>query len=128
MPPTILTVEDDQDLRTLITIVLEQEGYSVVTASNGREALAQIDQHMPDLILLDVRMPVMSGVEFAAQYESRYMSEPKAPLIVMTAGEHASRRCQELGGDGFLAKPFSADELLAIVKCHSAGPRPPAEA
>ncbi|MBN9164820.1 MAG: hypothetical protein BGO98_41575 [Myxococcales bacterium 68-20] len=124
MTPTILTVEDDADLRTLISVVLEEEGYVVITAMNGREALARVQEHMPDLILLDLRMPVMSGVEFVSQYQARYGNGPRAPFIVMTAGEHASRRCQELRGSGFLPKPFSTDELLDVVRKHAPLRRP----
>ncbi|MBX3252208.1 MAG: response regulator [Myxococcales bacterium] len=124
--PTILAVEDDPDLRSLLTIVLEQEGYVVTTATNGREALSRVEEQMPDLILLDLRMPVMSGVEFVAQYQARYGSGPRAPFIVMTAGEHASRRCQQLGGRGFLPKPFSADELVEVVRRYAPRSRPAA--
>jgi CheY-like chemotaxis protein len=120
---TILAIEDDDDLRDLLSYVLEEQGYSVATAENGLEALLRVREHMPDLILLDIRMPVMSGTEFANQYLARYGHSPRAPIVVMTAAEHASRRCQEVGANDFLPKPFSTDELVGVVKRHT--PRPP---
>jgi CheY-like chemotaxis protein len=115
---TILAVEDDADLRGLLSCILESAGYSVVTASNGVEAMMAVREHMPDLILLDIRMPVMSGEEFAAQYLTQYATRTKAPIVVMTAAEHASRRSQEVGANDFLAKPFSIDELIGIIEKH----------
>jgi CheY-like chemotaxis protein len=128
MTTTILAVEDDADLRDLLRFVLEDQGYAVMTAANGLEALARVGESMPDLILLDIRMPVMSGVEFAAEYMERYGDGPKAPIIVMTAAEHASRRSQELGASDFLPKPFSPDELVDVVKTHVRGLPPQAAA
>ena len=123
---TILAVEDDRDLRELLSFILEDAGFSVDTACNGLEALARVREHMPDLILLDIRMPVMSGSEFAAEYRSRFGEEPQAPIVVITAAEHASRRSQEVGARDFLSKPFSPDELVDMVKKHALGPPPAA--
>ncbi|MDF2693010.1 MAG: two-component response regulator [Labilithrix sp.] len=124
---TILAVEDDDDLRDLLSYVLEEQGYSVATAENGLEALSIVRKGMPDLILLDIRMPVMSGAEFANQYLAHYGQALHAPIVVMTAAEHASRRCQEVGANDFLPKPFSTDELVGIVRKYTLS-RPPAGA
>ena len=70
---------------------------------------------MPDLILLDMKMPVMSGAEFAAEFRTRYCDKPHAPIIVMTAAAHAARYGQEVGANDFVSKPFSTDELLRVV-------------
>lgn len=125
---TILAVEDDADMRDLLRLVLEDRGYAVMTAENGLEALARVHEKMPDLILLDIRMPVMSGEEFAVEYDARYGRGPKAPIIVMTAAEHASRRSQEIGASDFLSKPFSPDELVDLIKAHLTGLSPQAAA
>ncbi|MBX3217119.1 MAG: response regulator [Labilithrix sp.] len=115
---TILAIEDDADLRELLRFVLEEKGYAVATAENGREALECIRQQMPDIILLDMRMPIMSGADFATEYRTRYAHGARAPLIVMTAAEHASRRSTEIGASDFLRKPFSTEELIALVERH----------
>ncbi len=112
---TVLVIEDDSALRALVVLLLERGGYSTTTASNGREGLDRVDEAMPDLILLDMRMPVMSGPEFATAYQSRYAGERKAPIVVMTAAEHAASRAKEIGAQGFLAKPFMNNELLQVV-------------
>lgn len=112
---TVLVIEDDQDLAALVALVLESQGYVVDTAANGLEALGHVREHMPDLILLDMKMPVMSGSEFAAEYQARYPESDRAPLIVMTAAAHAARRGQQIGANDFLSKPFSTEELVRVV-------------
>ena len=119
---SILVIEDDEDLRELAGIMLEQQGYDVDFAANGREGLARVRQRMPDLILLDIKMPVMSGAEFATEYRTHYAEHSRAPVIVMTAADHASRRSKEIGANDFLSKPFSMDDLLRTVKKHVFGP------
>jgi urea transport system substrate-binding protein len=112
---TVLVIEDDSALRALLIILLERAGYSAKAASNGREGLERVEKGMPDLILLDMRMPVMSGSEFAAAYQERYAGERQAPIVVMTAAEHAASRAREIGAQGFLAKPFMNNELLRVI-------------
>lgn len=118
---TVLVTEDDEDLRELVVMTLESAGYQVETARNGLEALQRVSLHMPDLILLDMRMPVMNGWEFAAEYLRRYENRAlRAPIVVVTAAEHVAKRAQEIHADGYLAKPFSLDELSAKVGLHLA--------
>lgn len=111
---TILIVEDDDDLRDLVKMMLELEGFHVQTAQHGREALDLVAESMPELILLDIKMPVMDGWSFAVEFKSRYGSS--APIVVMTAAEHAARRAQEVGARGWIAKPFAYDDLLITVR------------
>lgn len=113
---TVLVIEDDIDLRDLVILVLGMKDFDVNTAANGREGLARVQDAMPDLILLDMTMPVMSGSEFAAEYRTHYGT--RAPVVVMTAAEHAARRAQEIGAEDFLAKPFTPDELVRVVEKH----------
>jgi DNA-binding response OmpR family regulator len=112
----ILIVEDDDDLRELATTVLEMENFQVRTAQNGREALARVIEHMPDLILLDMKMPVMDGPSFALEFRARHGDS--VPIVVVTAAQDAASRAREIGAAGWLAKPFSIDELVMMVRLH----------
>jgi CheY-like chemotaxis protein len=111
---TILVVDDDQDLLSLVAFVLESEGFQVNTAGDGRQALEEVARHLPNLILLDMKMPVMDGWEFARQFHSKYDSS--APIVVLTAYEDAKKRAQEIGANGWIGKPFDLDALVNIVK------------
>ena len=113
---SILIVEDDEDLRDLVKMMLELEGFDVQTAQHGREALELVGESMPDLILLDIKMPVMDGWSFAVEFRARYGSS--APIVVMTAAEHAAARAQEVGAKGWISKPFAYDDLVTLVRSH----------
>ncbi len=115
---SILIVEDDDDLRDLVKTMLELEGFDVRTAQHGREALERVAESMPDLILLDIKMPVMDGRTFAVEFKARHGGS--APIVVMTAAEHAASRAQEVGAKGWIAKPFAYDELVKTVRLHLA--------
>jgi two-component system, chemotaxis family, chemotaxis protein CheY len=110
----ILVVEDDQEIRDFLALVLEAEGYAVRTAHNGAMALELIRQQTPDLILLDMRMPVMDGWAFVQAYRSQ--PGPHAPIIVQTAARDAEQTAREVQADAFLGKPFNLDDLLAVVR------------
>jgi two-component system, chemotaxis family, chemotaxis protein CheY len=112
----LLVVEDDESIRDMVEMILDSEGYEVITATDGAAALAVLDQERPDLILLDMRMPGMDGWEFARHYAA--LAEPRPPVIVMTAAQDAARRAAEVGAQGYLAKPFSIDQLLQILDDH----------
>jgi CheY-like chemotaxis protein len=109
----VLVVEDDPDLAALEAELLEEHGHRVEVARNGREALAAIERATPDLILLDMKMPVMSGREFADEYRRRQRSV--APIVVVTAADDAQRRAAEVGASGWIAKPFDPDALVESV-------------
>jgi CheY-like chemotaxis protein len=111
--PRILIADDEPAIRRLLQRILSQEQYTVATASNGREALAAIAQETPDLLVLDLMMPVMSGWEVYRQLRSR--EHARLPIIVLTAGERASRAQQQLPDTIVLAKPFELDDFLATV-------------
>lgn len=120
-PPKVLAIEDDEDLLYLVVAILEGEGYEVSTAQNGLQALQRISEQMPDLILLDMRMPVMNGWAFAAEYDRRYRGAARrAPIVVVTAAEHAAKRAREIGADDYILKPFSRRDLSAKVGTHVA--------
>ena len=111
---SILIVEDDDEIRDFLSLVLQQEGYAIRTAQNGAVALRTIDQAPPELILLDMRMPVMDGWAFAQAYRGR--PGPHAPILVLTAARDAEQRAREIQADGYLGKPFNLDELLELVR------------
>ncbi len=110
---TVLVVDDDAELALMVELLLADLGYRAVKAREGREALLKVAEQMPDLILLDMRMPGMDGWEFAREFRSRY--DRQAPIVVLTAGEDARRSAQEIGAEGYLGKPFEVDELVAVL-------------
>jgi CheY-like chemotaxis protein len=118
--PRILVVDDDTSIRSFVEMALDSVGYVVSTAGNGAEALAVTDEFRPDLILLDMRMPVMDGWTFAKKY--RQQAGPHAPIVVITAATDAGQRAAEIEADGFLGKPFDLDDLLGLVSRHTSRP------
>jgi DNA-binding response OmpR family regulator len=111
---TILVVDDEQDILDLVSITLEDEGFRVNTACNGLEALDSVEEQMPDLILLDMRMPVMDATEFAQEFHIRHGHS--TPILVLTASDDVGSRVEQLGAAGWISKPFDLDELAASVK------------
>jgi CheY-like chemotaxis protein len=91
-----------------------EEEFPIQTARHGREALERVSEHMPDLILLDMKMPVMDGWTFAREFKSRYGCS--VPIVVMTAAEHAAHRVQEIGAVAWLSKPFHYDQLIRVLR------------
>lgn len=114
MSQLILVVDDEAALVKVLRGYLEQEGYQVVTARNGREALFAARDHKPDLIILDIMMPEMDGFEFMREYQR----EGSAPIIALTAriDEMDKVLGLEMGADDYVTKPFSSRELVARVR------------
>jgi CheY-like chemotaxis protein len=94
-------------------MILGDAGYDVAAAGDGLQALARIEKRMPGVILLDMRMPVMNGWEFAREYRARFARA--APIVVVTAAEDARARAQEIGADAWLEKPFDLDDVVRTV-------------
>ncbi len=118
----ILVVDDDDVILSSIEFILADEGYRVVVAMNGKEALERAAGDPPCLILLDMKMPILDGWGFAEAY--RQQPGPHAPIIVMTAAHDSRSRAAEIGADGYISKPFDVDRLVALVHRHAleAGP------
>ena len=114
MSKTILVVDDEERLLSLLRAYLKQEGFRVVTAPDGREALFVARQEKPDLIVLDLMMPVMDGYEFMR----RHRREQETPIIILTAKVEGPDKVLglELGADDYVTKPFSPRELAARVR------------
>lgn len=110
---TVLVVDDDTSILDTVSAILEGEGYDVVSATSGEEALDAVKRRRPAVILLDMRMPVMDGWAVARALRSQGIN---VPIVVMTAAESAKRWADEVGAEGYLAKPFGLDELLQIVQ------------
>jgi DNA-binding response OmpR family regulator len=114
MARTILVVDDKSNVRKLVHEYLAEEGFRVVTAANGREALFAARHEKPDLILLDLMMPEMGGYEFMRLYTR----ESDTPIILLTAKVEESDKVLglELGADDYVTKPFSMRELVARIR------------
>lgn len=113
MPRPILVVDDDPDIRRVVQLVLEGEGFAVVQAGTGREAVAWLEEQLPAVMLLDLNMPEMTGWEVQAWLREQQLA---IPVVIMTAGQEAWRQAQCLGAAGYLAKPFDLDDILRVVR------------
>jgi len=114
--PRILVIEDDHDIRESVVEVLEEEGYGVDSAGDGREALRVLSEarEKPDLILLDLMMPNMNGFEFREQ-QLKNSEHAAIPIAVLTADGQASAKAAELHADGLVRKPVKIQPLLDTV-------------
>ncbi len=112
----VLVVDDDEGVRAVMATALEDDGWDVETAENGRTALEALLESRPEAIILDLRMPVMDGLTFAEHY--RAFPEPRAPLILISATvtESAVRATGAVAG---LRKPIDLNLLLDIVQQHA---------
>ena len=116
--PQILVVEDDEAIRGLLTEVLRDDGYDVREAANGAEALEYVRGHRPDLIVLDLMMPVMDGWTFAERLREQ---RRKIPIIVISAANDVKRHARAVGAVDVIPKPFDIDSLLPRIE-RVAGP------
>jgi phosphate regulon transcriptional regulator PhoB len=117
MASRVLIVEDERDIRDLLVLHLQRDGFEVTSAGSGEEALAQVRQSPPDLLVLDLMLPAMSGLEVCR----RLRQEPATatlPILMLTAKADEVDRVVglELGADDYVVKPFSPKELLARVR------------
>jgi CheY-like chemotaxis protein len=113
MAAPILIVDDDPTILTTLAEFLELEGYPVATASDGCEALQEVAQTEPSLVLLDMRMPVLDGWGFVEKLREQGRS---LPILVMTAAQDARQWAQEVGASGYVAKPFDLLDVLSAVE------------
>jgi len=115
--PRILVIEDESDIAALVAYQLTHAGYQVRTASTGQEAMRAIDADPPDLIVLDIMLPEISGTELLQTLRSRKETE-RTPVILLTALREEEDRVKgfELGADDYISKPFSPKELVMRVR------------
>ena len=112
--PLVLVADDEQRITKLVSMALTDEGFRVVTASGGEEALAKAEEVRPDIVLLDIVMPDMDGMEVMRQIREHR----SVPVILLTAKSSASDKAKglDMGADDYIAKPFHLDELAARVR------------
>jgi DNA-binding NarL/FixJ family response regulator len=117
MPKRLLVVDDEVNLLRAVDACLRAEGFEVVTARSGAEALVSIAQTIPDLIVSDIRMPGMSGYELAQQLRASSRTV-LVPVVFLTAKGEMGDRIEGFrsGVDAYLTKPFEPDELIAVIK------------
>ncbi len=117
MKPLILIVEDESALVTMLRYNLERDGYRIVEARDGEEALMVVREERPDLVLLDWMLPLMSGLEVCRQLRRRTETRD-VPIIILTArGEELDKvRGLDAGADDYITKPFSPTELMARIR------------
>jgi CheY-like chemotaxis protein len=111
---TVLVVDDDDELADVIRQVLRDAGYSVATVRHGAAALELVRHISPELILLDLSMPIMDGWSFVSQY--RRTGRADARIVLLTGNSHASEIAETLSADGYVTKPFDVDALMAVVR------------
>jgi CheY-like chemotaxis protein len=113
---SVLVVDDEPQVVWMLQFSLEAEGYQTYAARNGRDALDEIQEHHPALVLLDIMMPVMDGWSVLEQLQQ--LPEGERPRVVVVSARSSLRdraKATELGADAFVAKPFSVDDLLHVL-------------
>ena len=114
----ILVVDDEESIRGLAQIILEDNGYRVVTAENGDAAIAIYQKEKPDLVLLDVLMPGMSGIDVCKQLKSQNSRNVPVVMFTVLNGDDDRRMAREARCDGYFLKPFSPEDLVREVETH----------
>jgi two-component system, OmpR family, response regulator VicR len=116
MEKRILVVDDEQPIADILQFNLQKEGYEVICAYDGEEALQKVEEVVPDLILLDIMLPLKDGMEVCREVRKKY----DMPIIMLTAKDSEIDKVLglELGADDYVTKPFSTRELLARVRAN----------
>ena len=112
----ILVVDDEPDIVTVVSKILEVRGYQVITAASGQEGFKKAKEEKPDLILLDILMPEMNGDEVYSEL-LKYQDTKDIPVIIFSASQKKDleEKCIALGVTDFVKKPFEADHLLKVI-------------
>ena len=119
MAKAILVADDDPDILSIVSMSLETQGYTVYKAANGREAVDLARDHHPDLIILDMMMPVMSGYEAITELRADEATR-KIPIVGLSAKAMATdmERATDVGIDGYITKPFRIAQVLSVVESY----------
>jgi two-component system phosphate regulon response regulator PhoB len=119
--PLVLLVEDDAAVRSTLAAILHDEGCDMIIAPNGFDALVALEQHEPDVVVLDWMMPVVDGQNFLQALRNEY--KRMTPVLVISAGRVSEETAISAGADGYLRKPFDIDELMQRLRELIAGGR-----
>jgi DNA-binding response OmpR family regulator len=125
MPQTVMLVDDDPQLRHVVSMFFELEGYNVLQAEDGGQAIKMLAEYVPDVILLDLMMPDVTGAE-VCQHVRASKRLKEVPVVVFTAAEMKEEELVAAGADRFIAKPYSLEGLRRVVRAlikESAGSR-----
>ncbi len=114
-PRRVLVIDDEPAVQMVVFDALTDEGHEVRTAGSGKAALAVLDEWLPDLILLDLTLPEMSGQAFRERQRALPGPQAAIPVVLVTGAHHQEGLVQELGARGLLRKPFDLDTLVALV-------------
>ncbi len=117
MAKAILVADDDPDILSIVSMSLESQGYTVHKATNGREAVDLAREHNPDLVLMDMMMPVLSGYEAVAELKGDAGTRD-IPIVGLSAKAMATdmERATDVGIDGYITKPFRIAQVMAAVE------------
>jgi len=117
MPKAILVADDDPDILGIVSMSLETQGYTVYKATNGREAVDRAREHRPDLVLMDMMMPVLSGYEAVSELKADADTRG-IPVVGLSAKAMTTdmERATNVGIDGYITKPFRIAQVLTVVR------------
>jgi len=113
----IVLADDEEDIKTVITMFLQSEGYEVITAFDGLDALEKIQTEKPDLILLDIMMPVLDGYEVCKRLKANKQTA-HIPILMLSAAAHTEsiNRAMNAGAKDYIVKPFEPEGLLEKIR------------
>ena len=117
MPKTIMTADDSASIRQMVSFTLRQASYEVMEAVDGRDALKKLDGASVDMLITDLNMPNMDGIELIRQVRAKPQSK-FIPIIMLTTESQASKKQEgkAAGATGWIVKPFKPEQLIAVVK------------
>lgn len=115
--PLILLADDEEDIKTILSMYLENSGYDVETAYDGLDAMERIKERKPDLILMDIMMPVLDGIEVTRQIKEQEEFRD-IPVVMLTAAAHSSmvQRAMDAGARDYISKPFDPEKVNEIIQ------------
>lgn len=120
-----LVVDDDPDIGESLGSILDDEGHQVRVAHDGREGLEKISEEIPDVVLLDVEMPVLNGPDMVYELFIQDCGKELIPIVLLSGVANLKQVAERVGTPYFLAKPCSIDLLLNLIQCALAEKRPP---
>jgi len=117
MPKKIMTVEDSTSLREMISFVIQEAGYDVVEAKDGQDALAKLKNSPVDMVITDLNMPLMNGIELTKSLRST-QTYKFVPIVFLTTESQIQKKeaAKEAGATGWIVKPFKPEQLLKVIK------------